>query len=115
VTGLSADDVRRINQLLSNTATNLVRPLINPETENVSVNERLVMVVTVPEGISKTYSDNGGVFWGKCGSDKRRVTSREEIQRMSQGGDIVHADEVLVKVALPPYSAIMVGENWTTI
>lgn len=94
--GLSADDVRRINQLLSNTATNLVRPSINPETENVSVNERLVMVVTVPEGISKPYSDNGGVFWVKCGADKRRVTSREEIQRMLQGADLVHADEVPV-------------------
>jgi ATP-dependent DNA helicase RecG len=96
VCGLSLDDIRRINQLISNTATNCVRPSINPETENISVGGKLVMVVTVPEGISKPYADNEGVFWVKSGADKRRVTSREEVQRMLQSADLVHADEVPV-------------------
>ena len=82
VVGLSADDIRRINQLVSNTATNCVRPSVNPTTENISVGGLLVMVVTVQEGISKPYADNNGVFWVKSGADKRRVTSREEVQRM---------------------------------
>ena len=97
VVGLSTDDIRRINQLISNTATNFVRPSINPETENISVGGQLVMVVTVPEGISKPYADNNGVFWVKSGADKRRVTSREEVQRMLQSADLVHADEVPVE------------------
>ena len=92
VVGLSADDVRRINQLVSNTATNLVRPSINPTTENISVEGRLVMMVAVQEGVSKPYSDNQGVFWVKSGADKRRVTAREEIQRMLQSAELVHAD-----------------------
>ena len=96
VTGLSADDIRRINQLISNTATNLVRPSINVETENVSVGGSVVIVCLVHPGISKPYSDNMGVYWVKSGSDKRRVTSREEIQRMFQSADLVHADEVPV-------------------
>ena len=96
VVGLSSSDIRRINQLLSNTATNLVRPSINPETENISISGPLVMVVTVREGVSKPYSDNGGVFWVKSGADRRRVTSREEVQRMLQNADLVHADEVPV-------------------
>jgi ATP-dependent DNA helicase RecG len=96
IIGLSLDDVRRINQLISNTATDCVRPSINPETENVSVGGKLVMVVTVPEGISKPYADNDGVFWVKSAADKRRVTSREEVQRMLQSADLVHADEVPV-------------------
>ena len=98
IVGLSVDDIRRINQLVSNTATNLVRPSVNPETENIStVGGQLVMVVTVPEGISKPYSDNNGVFWVKSGADKRRVTSREEVQRLLQSADLVHADEVPVE------------------
>jgi ATP-dependent DNA helicase RecG len=97
VAGVSAADVRRLNELLSNTATNNVRPSINPQTDNVSTSDGLVMVVTVREGISKPYSDNNGVFWVKCGSDKRRVTSREEIQRMLQSADLVHADGVPVE------------------
>lgn len=97
VVGLSPADIRRINQLISNTATNCVRPSVNPTTENISVGGALVMVVTVQEGISKPYADNNGVFWVKSGSDKRKVTSREEVQRMLQSADLVHADEVPVE------------------
>ncbi len=96
VVGLSPDDIRRINQLVSNVATNLVRPSINPTSENISIGGLLVMVVTVQEGISKPYADNNGVFWVKSTSDKRRVTSREEVQRMLQSADLVHADEIPV-------------------
>ena len=96
VCGLLPGDIRRVNQLISNTATDCVRPSINPETENISVGEQVVMLVTIPEGISKPYSDNDGVIWVKSGADKRRVTAREEIQRMLQSADLVHADEVLV-------------------
>lgn len=97
INGLSREDVRRINQLISSTATDCVRPSINPETENITVDDKLVIVITVPEGISKPYADNEGVYWVKSGADKRRVTSREEIQRMFQSSDLVHADEVPVK------------------
>jgi ATP-dependent DNA helicase RecG len=96
IIGLSPEDIRRINQLISNTATDCVRPSINPETENISVGGKVVMLVTVLEGISKPYADNDGVFWVKSGSDKRRVTSREEVQRMLQNAELVHADEVPV-------------------
>ncbi len=96
VIGLSADDICRINQLASNTATDLVRPTINPATENVSAGGFLVMVVTVQEGISKPYADNKGVYWVKSGADKRRA-SREELQRIFQSADLVHADEVSVE------------------
>lgn len=97
IVGLTKDDIRRLNQLIANTATNNVRPSINPETENVSVSDTLVMVVTVREGVSKPYSDNHGVFWQRSTSDKRRVTSREELQRLFQGAELVHADEIPVQ------------------
>lgn len=99
VTGLSFDDIRRINQLISDTVINHVGSSINPETENISVGGLLVMVVTVPEGISKPYADNDGVFWVKSGADKRRVTSREEVQRMLQSAELIHADGVPVEGA----------------
>jgi ATP-dependent DNA helicase RecG len=98
--GLSTEDIRRINQLVSNTATNVVRPSINPTTENISVGGQLLIVVSVPEGVSKPYCDNNGVFWVKSGSDKRRVTSREEVQRLLQSAGLVYADEVPVAGAV---------------
>ena len=100
IVGLYGDDIRRVNQLVANVATNLVHPSVNPETENVAVaGGQVVMVVTVAEGISKPYSDRNGVFWVKSGADKRRITSREEIQRMLQSTSLVYADEVPVEGA----------------
>ncbi len=95
--GLPSEEVRRINQVISNVTTNNVRPSVNTFNENVAVGDgKVVLVVEVPHGLSKPYSDNNGVFWTKAGSDKRRVNSREEIQRMFQEADLVYADEVPV-------------------
>jgi ATP-dependent DNA helicase RecG len=92
--GLDATAVRRLNQLISNTASTNVRPAINPRTENVFVDSGLVLVVTIPDGLSKPYVDNSGVIWVKSGSDKRRVTAREEMQRMFQTAQLVHGDDI---------------------
>jgi len=92
--GLTRSDMGRLNQLVSNASSQSVRPAINPETENVSVPQGLVMVVRVPDGISKPYMDNNGTIWVKSGADKRRATSREEMQRMYQDASLVHGDEI---------------------
>ncbi len=94
--GLSTDDINRLNQLVSNTATNNVKNPINPITENIKVGDNLLMVVHIAEGTDKPYMDNNGVVWVKSGSDKRRVTSKEELRRLFQSSDLVHADEVPV-------------------
>ena len=95
--GITQDDIRRLNNLVSNVASENVRPPINPITENVSTEKGLVMVVTIREGLSKPYADNQGIFWMKSGANKRPVTCREEIQRMMQRAGLVHADEVPVE------------------
>jgi len=97
IVGITQDDIRRLNNLVSNVASENVRPPINPITENVSTEKGLVMVVTVREGLSKPYADNQGVFWMKSSANKRPVTSREEIQRIMQRAGLIHADEVPVE------------------
>ena len=97
IVGITQDDIRRLNNLVSNVASENVRPPINPITENVSTEKGLIMVVTIREGLSKPYADNQGIFWMKSGANKRPVTSREEIQRMMQRAGLVHADEVPVE------------------
>lgn len=96
VLGLSHADIDRLNQLISNSASQNVRPAVNPLTENVPHPNGTVMVVTVAEGVSKPYMDKNGAIWVKNGSDKRRATSREEIQRLFQQAGLVHADETPV-------------------
>lgn len=91
--GLSNDDLRRINQLISSTATDHVKPAINVTTRNIDIDGNIVLVIGVPKGLNKPYMDNSGVIWVKNGSDKRRVTAREELQRLFQSSNLIHADE----------------------
>ena len=95
--GLLEEDVLRLNQLISNAASQHIKPPIAPTTENIRVSEgRVVMAVRVRPGISMPYMDNDGAIWLKCGSDKRKAISREEIQRIFQNSGIIHGDEVPV-------------------
>src|SRR5579872_1043942 len=70
--GLSSDDVQRINQLISNAASQHVRSPVIVQTENISVGtRRIVIVLTIFEGSDKPYFDQSGVIWLKSGADKR--------------------------------------------
>ena len=96
VTGLSREDIARLNQLLSNAASQHVRPPLHPTTQNMTLEQGMIMVVSVPEGLNKPYMDNQARIWVKAGADKRHVTAREEIQRMFQAGGLVYAEETLI-------------------
>jgi len=73
-----------------------VKPQIFISTETINVDGENVIVVQIPEGISKPHTDNKGIIWMKNGSDKRRVTSRDEIARLLQSSGNLFADETLV-------------------
>ncbi|EIU3493046.1 putative DNA binding domain-containing protein [Pseudomonas aeruginosa] len=96
VRGLSGADVARLNMLIANVASQVVRPAVNPLTENVPHPAGTVLVLSIAEGINKPYMDKNGAIWVKNGSDKRRATSREELQRLFQQAGLVHADETPV-------------------
>jgi len=99
--GLDASDLARINQLISNAASHLVRSPLTVRTENVAIEHgRVVIVVTVPKGMDKPYFDKNGVIWLKTGSDKRRVNSKEELRRLFQISDQFHADELPTKAGI---------------
>lgn len=93
--GLSGDEVTRINQLIGNAASHLVRSPIAVQTRNVALkNGRIVIVLSVPKGIDKPYFDKNGVIWLKAGADKRRVNSKEELRRLFQLTHQFHGDEL---------------------
>lgn len=99
--GLSPQDVARINQLISNASSQLVRSPLAVQTGNVALkNGRIVIVLTVPKGIDKPYFDKNGVIWLKSGADKRRVNSKEELRRLFQISEQFHADELPTKAGI---------------
>jgi ATP-dependent DNA helicase RecG len=61
---------------------------------------RVVIAVSVPEGLDKPYFDRQGVIWIKTGSDRRRIQSKEELRRLFQMTDQFHADELPTKAGI---------------
>ena len=96
VVGLTAADIGRLNQLLSNAASQSVRPPVNPISLNVQTARGLLMVIQAPDGLNRPYTDHQGRIWVKSGADKRHVTAREEMQRLFQQAGLIYADEVPV-------------------
>ncbi|MBF0236694.1 MAG: putative DNA binding domain-containing protein [SAR324 cluster bacterium] len=94
ISGLTTEDIRRINQLLSNVASQKINPAINPLTEIVTLEQGRILVIDVFKGINKPYQDKNGTIWVKSGADKRKATAREEIQRLFQESGMVHADVI---------------------
>lgn len=99
ITGFDAAAVRRLNQLISNAASQHVRPPLHPQTHNVQTAQGLVLMVSVADVLNKPYMDLQGRVWVKSGADKRHVTAREEMQRMFQRGGLLQADQVPVRNA----------------
>lgn len=99
ISGLSQQSIGRLNQLVSNAASQHVKPPVNPATCNIQTEQGLVMVVDVAEGLNKPYVDAQGRIWVKSGADKRQVTAREEMQRMFQQSGLLQADQVPVRDA----------------
>ncbi|MCP4219040.1 MAG: hypothetical protein GY765_30680 [bacterium] len=96
VTGLSFDEIQETNSLLVNAASNNVRSPITIFSETVSIKKRNVLVIHINEGNNKPYKDNKGIAWIKNGSDKRKVTSNEELARLLQSSGNIYADEQII-------------------
>ena len=93
--GLDKADVARVNQLISNAASQNVRSPLTVQSANVAVGKgRVVIALTVPKGLDKPYFDRNGIIWLKNGADKRRVNSKEELRRLFQFSDQFHADQL---------------------
>lgn len=97
IPGLSFQDIQRINNLLSTAAQDHVKSPIFISTETVNVINNRVIVVSVPEGTDKPHTDKDGVIWVKNGSDKRKVTSKDELSRLLQNSGNLYAEEMLLQ------------------
>jgi predicted HTH transcriptional regulator len=91
--GLDKDDIQRLNQWVSNVCTNKIEPPVSRIlTENIRIDDKIVMVIKVPIGINKFYMANNEDVWVKVGSNKRRA-GREEMKRLLQESKNMYADE----------------------
>lgn len=83
IAGLTAEEIKKFNPWIADAANQLIRPAVYPLTQKVTVEGKILLLIQVPEGSSKPYCDNKGIFWVKSGSDKR-TASPQEILRLFQ-------------------------------
>jgi ATP-dependent DNA helicase RecG len=96
IKGLADEDIRRLNQMISNTSSENVKPPIFPKIEIIAIEDRKVLLVHIPYGFNKPYCTNKGVYYTKSGSDKRKV-SQDELRRLFQESGKLYAEEMIFK------------------
>jgi len=87
--GLSFSEIQQTNQQIVNIASQKVYPPVFLTTETVLIDNNQLLVVYVDEGLSKPYKDSNGTIYLKNGSDKRKVTSNDEIARLLRSKSLV--------------------------
>jgi len=93
--GFTFTEIQQLNQQIVNIASQKVYPPVYITTETVSVKNNQLVVVYVEEGLSKPYKDSNGTIYVKNGSDKRKVTSNDEIARLLGSRNLL-ADEIQI-------------------
>lgn len=96
INGLSFQEIQATNSQLVNVASQSIFPSIVIKTETVNANGQNVIIVQIKEGASKPYKDRNGIIFVKNGSDKRKVTSNEELSRLLQSSKVLYADEMII-------------------
>ena len=91
--GLSFSEIQQINQEIVNIASQKVYPPVFLTTETIALDYNQLLVVHLKEGLSKPYKDSNGTIYLKNGSDKRKVTSNDEIARLLGSKNLL-ADEI---------------------
>lgn len=95
ILGLSTAEVESLGQLIGNCANENVKPPFHPIVENIMIDEKRLVLVTIPKGISKPYSTNSGEFYIKSSSDKKKI-SQDELRRLFAESKRLFADEEII-------------------
>lgn len=96
IAGLTGDEAERVGEDLAKVAWDNVRPPFSILSKSIPTGDGVVVVIEIPDGASKPYCDNKGVYWVKNGPDKRRVQSPEELARLFQSGEKLYAESQVV-------------------
>lgn len=99
ITGLTSEEIKKFNPWIADAANQLIRPPVYPQTQKIIVEEKTLLVIHVPEGPSKPYCDNKGIFWIKSGSDKRTASPQEILRLFQQTGQI-NMDEIITSAEI---------------
>jgi len=95
VKGLSREDIRKLNQWISNVCSQKIAPPVTRvTTANIKYEGKILVIIDVPRGKDKFYTASNTDVWVKVGADKHRAT-REELKRLLPESGNLYADETV--------------------
>lgn len=87
------ENMKELNNQISNASNQKCIPPIFVKTASIVINNKIVLVIDVPEGLQKPYKTNDGKYLLRTGSDKRQM-SNEELLRMQTSIQSYLAEEL---------------------
>ncbi|NUM69655.1 MAG: putative DNA binding domain-containing protein [Ignavibacteriaceae bacterium] len=97
IAGVEFRDIQRINNLVATAANDHVKSPVYVQSETIQIENKRIILITVPEGTDKPHTDKDGLIFIKNGSDKRKVVSREELARLLQASGNLYAEERIIR------------------
>ncbi len=92
IIGLDVDEIENIGQLVGNVANENVKPPIHPLTQNITIDDKRLMIVSIENGTNKPYATSSGDYYIKASSDKKKI-SQEVLRRLFAQSKRLFADE----------------------
>lgn len=81
----------KIEETIMNICRNNVVPNIIPNFETITIDEKNIVILGIPKGLSKPYSTVDNKYYVRVGTTKR-IASREELLRLFEGNGSLHYD-----------------------
>lgn len=95
IIGLEKEEIEKLGQLVGNVGQENVKPPVHPLTQNMTIEDKRVVIVTVESGFSKPYKTSSGIYYTKSGADKK-IMSDEELKRLFSEPKRLYADEEIL-------------------
>jgi ATP-dependent DNA helicase RecG len=95
IVGLSDEQIEDFNQKNGNICSQRINPPVNTLSNVLKIEDKKILLIEVPNGVSKPYFTKSGIAWAKVGSDKRKL-GRDELKRLFQASLDFYPDEMPV-------------------
>lgn len=89
-------DLGALNQIISNASTENCVPPINTVTQNIKIDGKLIVIISISQGLQKPYRTKSGEYLIKSGADKRDI-STQELQRMVLNSAGISTEELPIQ------------------
>lgn len=96
IIGLTKEQIDDIDTKIANITNDLIRPFLQIITDTTLIDNKLLLIVTIPKGINQPYNTKGAIYI-RQGTTKRIVSDKDEILRFYQSSGNLYADEMMVE------------------